>query len=182
MALKVADLENYYLITDSTVRESFQQVYDNTRNLQEQADSQEGAVVTLDGRVTTVSEAVGTLESDIEELQPLKTIPAQVEALETKIPDLEESITTMTAQMLLLEGASDKINTLEQTISALTLRVDQAETTIGNLTQRINQLESSSGGSTSGGSTSGGGSTDSGGSTDTTDPPPYNPLPPDLIA
>jgi hypothetical protein len=45
---KSVDLENYYLIEDSTTRESFQQLYDNSRNLQSQMDALVGAIQSAD--------------------------------------------------------------------------------------------------------------------------------------
>ena len=45
---KSVDLENYYLIEDSTTRESFQQLYDNSRNLQSQVDALVGAIQSAD--------------------------------------------------------------------------------------------------------------------------------------
>lgn len=45
---KSVDLENYYLIEDATIRESFQQLYDNSRNLQSQMDALVGAIQSAD--------------------------------------------------------------------------------------------------------------------------------------
>ena len=45
---KSVDLENYYLIEDATVRESFQQLYDNSRNLQSQMDALVTAIQSAD--------------------------------------------------------------------------------------------------------------------------------------
>ena len=45
---KSVDLENYYLIEDATVRESFQQLYDNSRNLQSQMDALVSAIQSAD--------------------------------------------------------------------------------------------------------------------------------------
>ena len=45
---KSVDLENYYLIEDATIRESFQQLYDNSRNLQSQMDALVVAIQSAD--------------------------------------------------------------------------------------------------------------------------------------
>ena len=45
---KSVDLENYYLIEDATIRESFQQLYDNSRNLQSQMDALVAAIQSAD--------------------------------------------------------------------------------------------------------------------------------------
>ena len=45
---KSVDLENYYLIEDATIRESFQQLYDNSRNLQSQMDALVTAIQSAD--------------------------------------------------------------------------------------------------------------------------------------
>jgi hypothetical protein len=188
---KVADLDNYYLVEDQTVRESFQQVYDNTRNLQDQADTQSGQMVVLDEKVVTVSDAVGTLESDIEELQPLKDLPPLIEALDARLVTVEAEVasntqvlTTLPSRVETLEGQITPLATLPSTVSAL-------QATVSALAQRVTALESApppSGGDSGGGSggDSGGGS----GGGDTTDPgtidpggtDEWSPLPPDLIA
>lgn len=59
---KSVDLENYYLIEDATIRESFQQLYDNSRNLQSQMD----ALVTAIQSADTLDELKGLVSGAFE--------------------------------------------------------------------------------------------------------------------
>jgi len=59
---KSVDLENYYLIEDATIRESFQQLYDNSRNLQSQMD----ALVTAIQSADTLDELKGLVTGAFE--------------------------------------------------------------------------------------------------------------------